>query len=139
MFLIFGLCSGLAALGLLAGAAWSYFKTQRTMQSRVQTTGTVVALAAKPGNRRNIYCPVVEFTTPAGEKIQFTSEFGSNPASDKVGDVVRVRYDSADPQKAEVESDMTTWLGPLVFGCMGLIACCLSVAFLGFYGFGISP
>ena len=139
MFLIFGLCFGLASLGLLAGAAWSYVKSQRTLQSRVPTNGTVVEIAQRPGNRGYIYCPVVEFTAPSGETIRFTSEFGSRPAGHTVGQVVAVRYDPADPQKAEVESDMSTWLGPLVFGVMGLIACCLSVAFIVFYASGVSP
>ena len=139
MFLIMGLCFGLAALGLLAGAAWAYFSQQRKMQSRVPTNGTVVELAQRPGNRSTIFCPVVEFTVPSGETIRFTSEFGSRPASHTVGQVVAVRYDPADPQKAEVESDMSLWLMPAIVGGMGAIACCLSVFFLIFYGVGVSP
>ena len=139
MFLLFGLCSGLAAFGLLSGAAWTYFKQQRTMQSRVATTGTVVELTQQNTTRGYILCPVVEFTTPSGEKIRFTSEFGSRPASHAIGQSVAVRYDPADPQKAEVESAMSLWLVPLIMVFMGVIAGCLSVAFLGFYGFGISP
>jgi hypothetical protein len=82
---------------------------------------------------------VVEFTIPSGEKIRFTSEFGSRPASHTIGQRIAVRYDPADPQKAEVESAMSLWLAPLIMIFMGVIACCLSAVFLGFYGFGISP
>ena len=139
MFLLFGLCSGLAALGLLGGAAWTYFKQQRTMQSRVATTGTVVELTRQNTTRGYILCPVVEFTIPSGEKIRFTSEFGLRPASHTIGQSIAVRYDPADPQIAEVESAISLWLAPLIMVFMGVIACCLSVAFLGFYGFGISP
>jgi Protein of unknown function (DUF3592) len=139
MFLLFGLCSGLAAFGLLGGAAWTYFKQQRTMQSRVAATGTVVELTRQNTTRGYILCPVVEFTIPSGEKIRFTSEFGSRPASHAIGQSVAVRYDPADPQKAEVESAMSLWLVPLIMVFMGVIAGCLSVAFLGFYAFGISP
>ena len=139
MFLIFGLCSGLAAFGLFAGAAWAYFSQQRKMQSRVPTNGTVVELAERPGNRSTIFCPIVEFKVPSGETIRFTSEFGSRPASHTVGQVVAVRYDPADPQKAEVESDMSLWVGPLIYGFMGLIACCLSTIFLVVYASGFSP
>jgi hypothetical protein len=103
MFLLFGLCSGLAAFGLLAGAAWAYFKQQRTMQSRVATTGTVVELTQQNTSRGYILCPVVEFTIPSGEKIRFTSEFGSRPASHSIGQSIAVRYDPADP-KSEVRS-----------------------------------
>jgi hypothetical protein len=139
MFLLFGLCSGLAAFGLLGGAAWTYFKQQRTMQSRVATTGTVVELTRQNTVRGYILCPVVEFSIPSGEKIRFTSEFGSRPAGHTIGQSIAVRYDPADPQKAEVESTMSLWLVPLIMVFMGVIAGCLSVVFLGFYGFGISP
>jgi len=78
-------------------------------------------------------CPVVEFTASSGEKIKFTSEFGTLPASHKIGQSVTVRYDAVEPQKAEIESTTTRWLGPLVYVFMGVIACCLSVFFLAFY------
>jgi hypothetical protein len=138
MILLFGLCSGLAAFALLGGAAWAYFSQQRKMQSRVATTGTVVELTRQNTTRGYILCPVVEFTIPSGEKIKFTSEFGSRPASHTVGQSVAVRYDPADPQKAEVESTMSLWLVPLIMGFMGLIACCLTVVFLVFYGLNLS-
>ena len=107
MFLFMGLCLGLASFGLLGGAVWSYLKQRRIMQGRVSTTGAVVELAQRT-------TPVVEFSIPSGEKIKFTSDFGSFPASNKIGDTVKVRYDVADPQKAEVDSSMSVWLAPLI-------------------------
>ena len=141
MFLIFGLCSGLAALGLLGGAVWAYLKQQRTLQNRIPTNGTVIGLTSRitASGRSNIICPIVEFTVPSGEKVRFTSEFGSLPASHTVGQGVTVRYDPVDPQKAEIESGMSLWLTPLILVFMGAIACCLSALFLGFYGLGLSP
>jgi len=141
MFIFFGLCSGLAAFGLLGGAVWAYLKQQRTMQGRVATTGTVVELAQQSTTSANGYvlCPVVEFTLPSGETVKFTSEFGSFPAKDKIGDTVKVRYDATDPQKAEVDSSMSIWLAPLILVFIGLIACCLTVGFLVFYWLGFSP
>jgi hypothetical protein len=132
MFQLMSFCSGLAAIGLLAGAIWSYFKQKNQMESRAPTTGTVVELvlrSTRPG-RSGIYCPVVEFTAPSGERIRFTSDFGSRPAGHKIGQSVKVRYDPAEPQKAEIESGMTLWLAPLIFAFMGTIACCLTVFFL---------
>jgi len=141
MFLFMSLCLGLAAFGLLGGAIWAYLKQQRTMQGRVTATGTVVELAQKSTTSAHGYiiCPVVEFDLPSGEKVNFTSEFGSFPASNKVGDQVKVRYDVTDPQKAEVDSTMSVWLVPAILVFMGLIACCLTVAFLAFYVAGFSP
>src|SRR5512141_199130 len=109
MFLLISVCAGLAAFGLFAGAIWSYFKQKNQMESRVPATGTVVELVhrATTGGRTGIFCPVVEFSVPSGQKIRFTSDFGSRPAGHKVGQNVNIRYDPVDPQKAEIES-MTT-------------------------------
>ena len=141
MFLFISICLGLLAFGLLGSAVWAYLKQQRTMQGRIAVTGTVVELTQKStsGAHGYIICPVVEFTLPSGEKIKFTSEFGSFPASNKVGDQVKVRYDVTDPEKAEIDSAMSVWLVPAILVFIGLIACCLTVAFLAFYLAGFSP
>jgi hypothetical protein len=138
MFLFMGLCFGVSAFALLGGALWAYFKQQRQIESRVVATGTVVELTTQATARSSIICPVVEFTASSGEKIRFTSEFGSRPAGHKIGQSVNVRYDAADPQKAEIESAMNLWLIPLILVFMGAIACCLAIAFLGFYALGLS-
>jgi hypothetical protein len=136
MFLIMGVCFGISAFGLVGGAVWAYFSQQRKMESRVAAVGTVVELTTRvtASGRSSMICPVVEFTAPSGGKIRFTSEFGSRPAGHKVGQSVNVRYDPVDPQKAEIESTMNLWLVPLILVFMGIIACCLAVAFLGIYG-----
>lgn len=144
MFLFMGLCFGISAVGLLSGAVWAYFKQQQTMESRVAATGTVVELteSVTASGRATMLCPVVEFTTVTGAQIRFTSEFGSRPAGHKIGQSVNVRYDAADPQKAEIESGMSLWLTPVILVFMGVIACCLAVSFLGFYflvGSSFSP
>src|SRR3989304_2922501 len=104
MFLLMGLCSGTTALALLVGAVWAYFSQQRKMESRVAAVGTVVELTRQvtASARASIICPVVEFTASSGEKIRFTSDFGSLPASHKTGQSVTLRYDPVDPQKAEI-------------------------------------
>lgn len=138
MFLLMGLCSGIAAFALFAGAVWSYFKQHSLMESRVPTTGTVVDLTSRVTSDSSIIVPIVEFSVPSGEKVRFTSEFGSRPASHQIGQSVNVRYDSADPQKAEIESGLTLWLAPVIYVFIGAIACCLSIMFLAFSVF-INP
>jgi len=140
MFLLMGTCFGLSAFGLLVGAVWAYFSQRRKMESRVPAVGTVVELTTRvtASGRSNMICPVVEFTVPSGGKIRFTSDFGSRPAGHKVGQSVNVRYDPVEPQKAEIESTMTLWLVPLILAFMGVIAGCLTVVFLVFYGLGLS-
>jgi hypothetical protein len=142
MFLVMGVCLGLSAFALLGGAALAYFRQRRTLESRTAVTGTVVELASVQGRRGYIYCPVVEFTISSGQTIQFTSDFGSRPAGHRVGQTVNVRYDPADPQKAEIESTLSTWFAPGILIFMGVIACCLSVVFVAVYVFAqpaISP
>ena len=111
------------------------------MQDRIGATGIVLELTQKSTTSAHGYilCPVVEFALPSGEKVKFTSEFGSFPASNKIGDTVKVRYDLTNPQKAEIDSAMSVWLTPLILLFMGLIACCLMAAFLAFYWMGFSP
>jgi Protein of unknown function (DUF3592) len=135
MFLLMGLCFGLSSFALLGGAVWTYFSQKRTAESRVTAAGIVVELVSRvtTSGRASMMCPVVEFTASSGEKIKFTSEFGSLPASHKIGQIVTVRYDPVEPQKAEIDSTMTRWSGPVVYIFMGVIACCLSVSFLGIY------
>lgn len=139
MFIFMSVCFGLSAFGLFVGAVWTYFSQQRKMESRAVAVGTVVELTTQATARSSIICPVVEFTASSGEKIRFTSEFGSRPAGHKIGQSVNVRYDAVDPQKAEIESTMSLWLVPLILVFMGIIACCLTVVFLGYYGLGVSP
>ena len=140
MFLLMVVCFGISAFGLLGGAVWAYFSQQRKMESRVPAVGAVVELTSRitASGRANIICPVVEFATPSGEKIRFTSDFGSLPAMHKIGQTVDVRYDPADPQKAEIDSGANLWLTPLILVFMGLVACCLAIAFLGVYVLGFS-
>lgn len=140
MFLLMGLCFSMAAVGLLGGAVWAFAKQQRTMNDRAQTTGTVVDLVSRAtaSARSNIICPVVEFTVPSGEKVRFTSDFGTLPASYKVGQTVNLRYDPADPHQAEIDSTMNRWLVPIILVFLGLIACCLGIVFLAVYGLGNS-
>jgi hypothetical protein len=138
MFLIMGLCFGLSSFALLGGAVWTFFSQQRKMENRVTAVGTVVELTTRitTSGRASMICPIVEFTAPSGEKIRFTSDFGSRPAGHKIGQSVNVRYDPVDPQQAEIESAMTLWLTPLIMVIMGIIVCCLAVSFLALYGIG---
>lgn len=80
-----------------------------------------------------IYCPVVEFTAPSGENVRFVSEFGSLPASHRVGQSVKVRYDALNTEKAEVDSGASRWLVPAIMIGIGVIFCCFTVFALAVY------
>ena len=97
--------------------AISAVKQSRESARRVGATGTVVDLVKRVFTARSggVYCPVVEFTTAAGQAVRFESQFGTMPATHQVGQTVAVQYELADPQKAEVDSSTSRWLVP---GCM---------------------
>lgn len=115
--ILIGLLFVLIGLAILIGGAVSAVKQSRESARRVGATGTVVDLVKRvfnPGSA-GVYCPVVEFTTAAGQAVRFESKFGTMPATHQVGQTVAVLYEVADPQKAEVDSATSRWLVP---GCM---------------------
>lgn len=93
MFLLIGLLFGLIALLLLVGSFITIYRQQQKRSTTAETTGTVVDLERRmiQAGNPSVYCPVVEFTAPTGEKIRFVSEFGSLPARHRVGQPVKVR------------------------------------------------
>jgi hypothetical protein len=128
LFLI-GVLFVLIGVAVLIGGAVTALKQSRKAACGTAATGTVVDLVQRvfnPGSA-GVYCPVVEFTTALGQQVRFESDFGTMPASYQVGQSVAVRYDTADPQKAEVDSATSRWLVP---GCMVGMG-------LGFLGMGL--
>jgi len=115
--ILIGLLFLLIGVAILIYGAFSAMKQSRELARQVAGTGTVVDLVKRvfnPGSS-GVYCPVVEFTTAAGQSVRFESQFGTMPATHQVGQTVAVRYEVADPQKAEVDSAASRWLVP---GCM---------------------
>ena len=120
--ILIGLLFLLIGLAVLIYGAVSAVRQSRELARQVGATGTVVDLVKRvfnPGSG-GVYCPVVEFTTATGQAVRFESQFGTMPATHQVGQTVAVRYEVADPQKAEVDSATSRWFVP---GCtigMGL-------------------
>ena len=127
--LLIGMLFVLIGVAVLIGGAVTAVKQSRKAARSIAVTGTVVDLVRRVFNAGSagVYCPVVEFTTASGQAVRFESEFGTMPASHRVGQSIAVRYDTADPQKAEVDSATSRWLVP---GCMVGMG-------LGFLGMGL--
>jgi Protein of unknown function (DUF3592) len=117
MFLVASVISFLIAIG----CAWACVKAL-IMQRRKQATstfasGVVVELQKRvfnPGSA-GVYCPVIEFRTGSSQVVRFESSFGTMPATHRVGQTVRVFYNPKEPQTAEIESGLSSWLVP---GCL---------------------
>jgi hypothetical protein len=126
--LLVGLLFALIGAAVLIGGIVAAARQTRKSARGVEATGTVVDLVTKvfnPGSP-GVYCPIVQFTTASGQPIRFESQFGTMPASHRAGQSIAVRYDPADPQKAEVDSATANWFVP---GCT--IAMGLAFLFLG--------
>jgi hypothetical protein len=127
--LLVGVLFFLIGVAVLIGGVVAAVKQSRESANAAVATGTVVDLVSRvisPGSG-GVYCPVIEFSTATGQPVRFESEFGTMPASHRVGQSVSVRYDPTDVHKAEVDSASSRWLVP---GCMVGMG-------LGFLGMGI--
>ncbi len=128
--LLIGVLFVLLGIAILISGAVTALKQVRKSRRGVATTGKVVDLVSRtfnPGSA-GVYCPLVEFTTASGQPVRFESQFGTMPASHRVGQSIPVRYDPVDPQKAEVDSTTVNWFVPgctigmgLLFFVMGLV------------------
>ena len=111
----------LAGLGLSVGAFISRSRTQKFVQSAVQTQAQVTGLQQRRGNQNALlYHPVLRYTTRAGTEHEVVSAVGSNPAPYKPGDTVTVLYDPARPEEVRIHTFLQVWLFPLVLGGLGV-------------------
>jgi len=127
-----GLLFGLIGLAVLVAGVVAAVKQSRKSASGKKATGTVVNLVTRVFNAGSagVYCPVVDFTSATGHPVRFESQFGTMPASHHVGQTVAVRYDPADPQKAEVDSATANWFVPGCTIAMGLGFLLMALVFL---------
>lgn len=130
--LLVGVLFGLIGLAVLISGIVAAVKQSRKSARGVKATGTVVNLVSRvfnPGSA-GVYCPVVDFTSATGQPVRFESQFGTMPASHRVGQTIAVRYDPADPQKADVDSVTANWFVPGCTIAMGLGFVVMGLVFL---------
>ena len=131
-FLLVGLLFVLIGVAVLIGGIVAAVKQARKSARGVAAKGTVVDLVRRvfnPGSA-GVYCPVIDFATVTGQRVRFESQFGTMPASHRVGQTVVVRYDPADPQKAEVDSATANWFVPGCTIAMGLLFFAMGLVFV---------
>jgi len=118
---------------LLVLAGIVYFREQSFL-SRAQTaTGTVVDLdLSNDSNGSSSFCPVIEFTTQAGEPVRYYGNVCSNPPSYNVGEPVEVVYDPQDIKHVQMSGFWSQYLGVIILSCIG-------VPFLLFTLWGVMP
>ena len=74
----------------------------------VASNPAVVQQSSRGGQARG-ESPVVTFTTGSGEKRTAIGSVNRRPAPWAVGDTVDVAYDPADPARADLVSEISTW------------------------------
>jgi hypothetical protein len=119
VFTSIGLVLAVAA-GITAGVVAGSISGDR------HADGTVVELL---GSGR--YRAVVEFPTPDGAKVRFTSSVSTYPPPAEVGGHVGVRYNPDNPQDAVIDEYWQTWGLPTVLGILGTPFLLIGIGFGG--------
>ncbi len=113
-------------VAMLMGCAFLVVNTRHLEQTATRVSGQVVGL----DSTGRTYHPVVEFRTPAGQRIRFTSSAGSNPPAFHPGETVTVLYESGKPWAAHILCFTDLWLGPVVLGVLGTVFTAIPVGIL---------
>jgi hypothetical protein len=130
----FSLLFGLAGFYLLTVAIRLIIRQRNWKKRAVGAEGTIVGFEEErlsgQGARSPLLAPLVTFTAPNGESIEFKSSRSERPNPYTVGQRVAVRYLPEDPYNAELESVGAGWLSLVVVLVMMVVA--LTVASLPF-------
>lgn len=79
---------------------------QRSLEKQgMEAPGVVVALHENYDSDGSTYKPVVQFHTPGGQKVEFTSSYSSNPPAYEIGERVTVVYNPDEPSKAVIKGE----------------------------------
>jgi hypothetical protein len=119
---------GLVAFVLGCWLGWSSWNA---MSRAVRIEGKVVGFEAvttptkvvRPGQiqrARTGYAPLVDYTIE-GRTYRISGHVSSSQSAYVVGDTVTVRYPPGQPAAGRVDSFLENWLGPIMFGGVGLL------------------
>ncbi len=98
----------------------AYWQQKKFVDLAVHVPGVVVGNDAQEGSEGEVtYHAVFEFHLLTGEVVQATSHTGSRSASHKKGDSVKVLYEDADPQHAEIDSYWDLFFLPIILTGLG--------------------
>lgn len=122
-FIFGGIFAGIGTIFLVIGL--SFVQNTRSFLATASTTeGEVIALERRRSSQSNggsshTYYPVVKFTAPDGEPIQFEGQVGSRPPAFRVGQRVAVLYNPEEPQSARIRSWGELWFAATIFSGLG--------------------
>ena len=129
----------IGAVFLAIGAGFGWFSWSLLAVAQ-RAEGTVIRLSPNQAqaNNRGKVAPVVEFHIE-GERHEFQSWLSTSPPQFDVGEKVTVLYDPRDPQHARIESFVTLWLFPTIFGGIGAAMFLVAIVLFGVSWFRQPP
>jgi hypothetical protein len=81
----------------------------RVIELRFVASNPAVVESARGGGRARGESPVVTFTTRGGEARTVVGSVNRHPAPWAVGEIVEVVYDPANPNRADVRTEVAGW------------------------------
>ena len=108
-FAVWGLICIAVGCGFLATALRIYLARKRFLATALAAPGTVVEVRIRGVGRNAESVPTLEFPLPGGRVQRTESWMGSGFQGFAVGQAVPVRYDPADPGRAEVDTFAVLW------------------------------
>lgn len=120
-FLVWGLICIAVGCGFLVSALWIYLARRKFLATAQAAPGTVVEVRVRGIGRNAVSVPVLEFLPHGEEARRVESWMGSGFQGFAVGQAVPVRYDPADPDRAEVDTFAVMWGLTLLRAGYGLL------------------
>lgn len=121
MWLLAGVAALLVGAAFVIGSRATLEEQRHVRANWKRASGTVVALHEESTSDASVYCPVVEFLNANGVSSRFVGQYGTRPATHKVGQSLPVLYD---PQTGHAQLELASdWslAGPqLAFGLLFL-------------------
>ena len=108
-FDVWGLICIAVGCGFLATALRIYLARKRFLARAEAATGTVIEARTRGVGRNAESVPFFEFRTASGQVQRAESWMGSGFQGFEAGQTIPVRYDPADPAKAEVDTFAVLW------------------------------
>ena len=103
-----GVCIAVGC-GFLVSALRIYLARKRFLATAQAAAGTVVEARVRGIGRNAVSVPILEFRSPGDRVQRAESWMGSGFQRFEVGQAVPVRYDPADPGRAEVDTFAVLW------------------------------
>lgn len=130
-FAVWGLICVAVGCGFFVSALRIYLARRKFLATAQAAAGTVVEVRVRGTGRNAVGVPVLEFRETGGEAHRAESWMGSGFQRFAAGQAVPVRYDPADPSRAEVDTFAVLWGLALLragYGLLFLLMGCVALA-----------